>query len=173
MKKAKQIPNPEKRVLYFAYGSNLSSKRIRARLGKTINLGTYRLQGYRLLFDCGTRETSFANIIEDLNSYVEGVIYEMDYWQLKELDWYEGLYHREKIDLREGILMGRKLHFYISYLRRADFYRPLTQSYFSALITGARENNLQELELKLSAIEDLHVVPDPVIPRNLNYFFNW
>jgi gamma-glutamylcyclotransferase (GGCT)/AIG2-like uncharacterized protein YtfP len=92
-----------KKVLYFAYGSNIDIQRLRDRVGRfgnVIALGPHRLNGFRLVFNCG----GFANIEPHAGSSVEGILYDLNDEQLHELDWYEGFYYRQHFDLPNGRL---------------------------------------------------------------------
>lgn len=79
--------------LYFAYGSNMNQERLESRVGKVKKVGTARLFGWKLTFNCGRNAWRFANIImtglygQDM---VEGIVYELDEKQLKKLDEFEG-----------------------------------------------------------------------------------
>jgi gamma-glutamylcyclotransferase (GGCT)/AIG2-like uncharacterized protein YtfP len=173
--------NLHQRVLYFSYGSNLSHERLHYRVGQTVNKGIYRLQNYKLVFDTGLN-CSFANIIFSKDSHVDGVIYEMSYEQLLQLDKYEGLYKRFYIELEEGELAGRKLHFYISPFRRREFKEPLTREYYNAIHNGAIQNNLLELASYMESNVLQHVdaplkvydVDDDFYSyKTFRRFFNW
>lgn len=136
----KQIFN--QKVLYFAYGSNLSVERLVKRVGKVKHCGTFKISDHKLCFNTGTQFTSFANIMYSEGDVIEGVIYEMTYGQLRLLDKYEGLYERLFIELDEGRFKGRKLHIYKSYYERPEFIRPITKEYYDAIFKGAELNKL-------------------------------
>lgn len=78
--------------LYFAYGSNMDQERLEDRVGQVRRVGTTRIYGWKLSFNCGQKTRRFANIIMTgmFNDIVEGVVYEMEDVQLKRLDGYEG-----------------------------------------------------------------------------------
>lgn len=78
---------------YFAYGSNMSSKRMidRGVNFKSREKGT--LKGYRLVINKISQKTpniGFANIIKDENSEVEGIIYEIYDDDIIKIDKHEG-----------------------------------------------------------------------------------
>ena len=78
-----------KKVLYFAYGSNLSTERMDGRLYHYKKMENYKLPHHTLKFNAG-RETAFANVEDSLDNYVWGVLYEISFKDLKRLDVYEG-----------------------------------------------------------------------------------
>ena len=140
------------KVLYFAYGSNMHQPRLEARVGRVECLGTYTLPGYKLTFDTGNDWQSFANVKQSAKKTCEGVIYEMTYGQLCQLDWYEGLYERIKEDYK-----GRRLHVYISNKYRNEECIPrITPDYRNALVLGCTKHNLHE---SLAIINGIAAMP--------------
>ncbi len=131
----------DQKVLYFAYGSNMHQPRLEQRVGKVKCIGTYKLPGYKLTFDVGTKFDCFANVDREDGETCEGVIYEMTYRQLRELDYYEGLYMRIKEEYE-----GRKLHIYISDLYRNARGREteLSMEYYAILMLGCKEHKLKK-----------------------------
>lgn len=128
------------RVLYFAYGSNMHQPRLESRVGPVKCLGTYELPGYKLTFDTGNDFQNFANVKAQEGETCEGVIYEMSYKQLLQLDWYEGLYERVKETYND-----RKLHVYVSNKWRNDKSQPgITWDYRVVLMKGCATHNLQK-----------------------------
>lgn len=126
------------KVLYFAYGSNMFQERLENRVGNVTCLGAYTLPGYELTFDTGTYFECFANVKRSEKKSCQGVIYEMTYGQLLQLDWYEGLYVRIKETYKE-----RRLHLYISDKHRDEERVPeITQEYRTALIRGCMDHGL-------------------------------
>jgi hypothetical protein len=132
-----------KKLLYFAYGSNLLSSRLEFRVGKVQKVCNYDLLGYRLTFNVWG---GFANIIPGRpNDKVEGVLYDLTDRQLKELDHYEGFYYRKIFDPH---LMGGPLG--VAYIATEEaesvdgkLVRP-TLDYMNVLLDGCREQGLKE-----------------------------
>ena len=149
MKKKFTQKQLNQKVLYFAYGSNLHKYRLDVRVGFCEQIATHVIPGYELIFDCGVKVPTFANIRENANESVEGVIYEMTYQQLRTLDFHEGLYERFQVDYN-----GRKLHVYISHFRHNTI--PFLDShYWSTIQKGALKNNLLKT---LSILYKTHVL---------------
>lgn len=80
-----------KKLLYFAYGSNLLSARLKARIGSAVHFKNYRLKDYKLTFDC----QGYANIQKSIGDHVEGCLYSVSGEELAILNQYEALYHAE------------------------------------------------------------------------------
>lgn len=143
---------------YFAYGSNMSRDRLQDRLGKVKKIGTAVLPGYNLIFNCGWKSRSVANIIKTSeNDKVEGVIYELDDYQIFELDRYEGWpYSYEKFFfMSEGrILFG---YHSVSEFFKSDAYP--SYPYLCLLIDGAQENKLKYTLEKLQKYEEDNYIP--------------
>ena len=78
---------------YFAYGSNMSEERLRARVPSAKSIGVYRLDGYQLVFHKRGRDGSAK--CDALHTGVEdvmfGVVYSMLERERPELDRVEGL----------------------------------------------------------------------------------
>lgn len=97
---------------YFAYGSNMSEKRMLERDITIISRKSATLHGYRLIINKKSfkdHRIGFANIVEDINSRVEGILYEIEYEDVSKLDKFEGFpkhYNRTfmKIDNDEAIV---------------------------------------------------------------------
>lgn len=80
-------------MYYFAYGSNLNEKRMieRGVNFKSKERGT--LKGYRFVINKKSQKNptvGFANIVKDDISEVEGIIYEVTYNDILNLDGFEG-----------------------------------------------------------------------------------
>ncbi len=92
-------------MLYFAYGSNMSGRRLRARIGESSFLGKARLQGYQLRFHKIGRDQSGkcdAYHTGNETDRMFGAVYLIDKDQLRRLDRYEGAgkgYLRQEIGI--------------------------------------------------------------------------
>lgn len=145
------------KVYYFAYGSNMSLDRITKRIGYCKRIGKYELEGYKLSFNYGNENYTFANLIEDSNSSTEGVVYEITREQLELLDYSEGRsnpsYYQRMIDL----FKGKPLHFYISFNIRNEFEKPISEDYFNSLLDGVNENDLLNYKSLLLNTTQSHI----------------
>lgn len=85
---------PDSRILYFAYGSNMSRRRLRSRLPGARRLDSARLDGHALRFHkVGQRDGSGkcdAAPTGDVTDRVWGVLYALSLTELARLDHIEG-----------------------------------------------------------------------------------
>jgi hypothetical protein len=80
-------------LLYFAYGSNMSSARLEARVGEVRVMGWSSVVGYRHAFNKhGADGTAKGNIVRDPAATVHGVVFEISIQQLEVLTVHEGGY---------------------------------------------------------------------------------
>ena len=132
-----------RRVFYFAYGSNMRTARLRARVGPVRVLGAARLAGHALRTDKPGRDgTAKANLRPAPGSAVHGVLFELAEEALGALDGYEGGYRRVRV--RVELPTGERVEAvtYISERRGSD--RRLAADYLSHLVAGAREHGLPD-----------------------------
>lgn len=133
----------QENVLYFAYGSNLSLKRLENRVGNVDVYGNHRLYGYKLTFDaCSQFGDAYANIQKSDNpsDFVEGVLYEMTPVQFSILDKYEGLYDRNYFVLPNGRICCT----YVSYVSKNDYSYP-SVDYLNIIIDGYKTWQLTQI----------------------------
>ena len=82
------------RLIYFAYGSNMSLRRLRSRVSSAKALGVGWLPGHRLMFHKRSKDGSGkCDIVSSEGYTVYGVLFEIDGSQETTLDNYEGLNH--------------------------------------------------------------------------------
>lgn len=122
-------------MLYFAYGSNLSPRRIEARLGPCRSLGTACLKGFRLHFHKrGADDSGKCNIrySGDGRRRVYGGLYRLLAAQAQRLDGFEGQgYARQNVSLVHRNQHCRAYtyvaldHWIDDSLRPFDWYRAL------------------------------------------------
>lgn len=98
---------------YFAYGSNMDKERMAVRGLSFSDPVKGVMHGYRLAFNKKAWDhpaRSYANVMFDPNSHVEGVLYRLrDEHQIKKMDPFEGapkLYSREifHIETQYGLI---------------------------------------------------------------------
>ena len=89
-----------KTKLYFAYGMNTNRDEMSYRCPTAVALGKAILPGYRFEFK------SFATIVPDADSYVEGVLWtitESDELALDILEGYPEFYDKKHVKVSQGI----------------------------------------------------------------------
>lgn len=146
-------------TLYFAYGSNLSSARMRERVASARALCVARIAGYRLALDKrGADGSGKANLAPARGAGVWGVVYSIDLEHWPQLDACEPGYHRVEVAVwtpqrtlaaqtyRARILTGDPVAF--------DWYKRL-------ILEGAREHRLPPAWL-----ETLGALPERADPRS-------
>ncbi len=114
-------------------------ERIERRVGRVQKIGTHRIYGYKLIFNC----RGFANIEKASPlDYVEGVVYALTAWQLYELDMFEALYTREEFPYKKDA----SLQVYVGIPYYCSFYevKPF-KSYLRIILAGCIENDLTTL----------------------------
>lgn len=81
-------------MLYFAYGSNMYSRRLLERTPSALAMGTGFVEGYRLTFDKVSSDGSGKCNIDrtaDIGKRVYGVLFSIDSSEIEDLDQAEGL----------------------------------------------------------------------------------
>jgi len=129
--------------LYFAYGSNMRSARLRERVPAARSLGRARLAGFRLAWNKPGRDGSGkANIVLARTEVVWGVLYEFPPGAWAALDSIELDYTRETHDVRapDGELAAAQLYRWPCEPDLAD--RAPHDWYQDHLVAGAREHDL-------------------------------
>lgn len=127
-----------KRLLYWAYGSNILESRIRARLGHCRVIRNHTLVDYKLTWDGGPGG-GYLNIRSCPNSSVEGILYHLSDPQIRELDMYEGYprnYQKFYFTSGDDIIFG--------YWTRNNIIeiKPFL-SYLNLVIDGCKEKGLE------------------------------
>lgn len=154
-------------MYYFAYGSNMSAKRLNNRI-KAAKFANGKLLGHTLKFHkissdgsgkCDAFET------KNLDDYVLGVIYEIDKDDLEQLDRFEAKskgYERKEVEIiLENMSKISAITYYatnINYtLSPYDWYK-------YHVLHGAIENKFDETYIKF--IESISSISDPDTKRN-------
>jgi len=129
--------------LYFAYGSNLSSARLRARVPEAEIVGAARLGGWCLLFDKHGRDgTAKANIHPCSGAAVWGALYRLAPAHRGPLDRAEGLgtdYQLRELQVALGVTLFRA-YTYVALRRRPGL--PLEAWYLAHILDGTAQHGL-------------------------------
>jgi gamma-glutamylcyclotransferase (GGCT)/AIG2-like uncharacterized protein YtfP len=148
-------------ALYFAYGSNLLSRRMRARISSARAVGTGWVDGHRLSLGKPGRDGSGkATLIADPDARVWGALYAIDPAHWKKLDGFEPGYTR--VALVVTTERGERM-------RASTYVAPETASdavaftwYKRCIVDGAREH-----DLPAHYVEDLLQLPERPDPNRL------
>ena len=123
---------------YFAFGSNMSARRIRHRLGWSPARKSATLSDYVLVFNKQSYDGGKANIKSSLGDQVEGILYSVNEDDLETLDNYEGVkdkqYKRKNIQVND---LNGHLIFAVTYiaLNTGPESKP-TREYLNFLLEG-------------------------------------
>ena len=132
-------------MYYFAYGSNMSSKRLQKRIN-AVKIGNGKLLNYQLRFHKISKDgTGKCNIFltNNANDYVCGVIFEIDDNDKQKLDRIEGKgYGYDSITI--DIELGKKIIQADSYIATSidETLKPFDW-YKNHVLYGAKENDLE------------------------------
>lgn len=131
------------RVLYFAYGSNMCSERLRSRITSLNIVGRASLKDRKVVFNKRSKDGSGkANLVESPGSVVWGVLYEINVQDLYTLDKIEGGYERITVRVQKPDGSEVEAVTYVSEDLTNDS-RPY-KWYKKLLLSGAREHNLPQ-----------------------------
>jgi hypothetical protein len=128
---------------YFAYGSNMSSARLLARVSGAELRGRCRLRDWRLAFNKPGRDGSGkANLVEALGDLTWGVAWRLpdDAWPV--LDRFEPGYERRVFQLTETDGQTLQAHAYLYACPAGSPWLPPSDDYLAQLLRGALEHDL-------------------------------
>ncbi|MGD8955892.1 MAG: gamma-glutamylcyclotransferase [Chromatiaceae bacterium] len=150
-------------MLYFAYGSNMSPKRLLQRVPSAVVVGIAILPGHRLAFHKVGRDGSAkcdASFTDAVADRVHGVIYRIDSRHKARLDAKEGLGHGyEQKTVEVQLLDQRTSSAFLYYATHVDAsLRPFTW-YREHVLHGARAHTLPGHYI--AAIQAVEAVDDP------------
>jgi gamma-glutamylcyclotransferase len=137
---------------YFAYGSNMSTERLKDRIGDCKVISGAILSNHDLLFNkySNSDGTGKANISYSKEKSVHGVVYKLAKEQLDRLDLFEGAklspphYTRENMEVQ--LYDGSKVEV-ITYVAHQNFTREglvPSQEYLDWILNGLKENGIKE-----------------------------
>jgi cation transport regulator ChaC len=156
------------RVIYFAYGSNMSSKRLlrRVRAAQVLGIGT--LRSHRLAFQkvSDVDGSGKADIVTHDSEHVMGVLYRLDAEAKATLDRHEGLgtgYAEKQVTVIDGNGSIVTALVYIATITDPNL-KPFTW-YLQHVIEGAVEAGLPESYLQTLSQIETEEDPDTVRVR--------
>lgn len=151
------------KIFYFAYGSNMSTLRIKRRIGSATVLSTGHLSEHALRFHKRSVDGSAKCNIEHtklLDDKVYGVIFEIHKSEKAILDRYEGLgngYEEKRVStyLPDGRIIAATTY----YATHIDASLQPYHWYKEHVLRGAREHALPDEHI--AAIESIGSIADP------------
>ena len=155
-------------MYYFAYGSNMSARRLNDRI-KATKFANGKLLGHTLKFHKISSKVGSGkcDAFETKNSddYILGVIYEIDKDDLEGLDRFEAKgkgYERKEVEINlENMSRISAITYYATNIDHTLF--PYNW-YKYHVLHGAKENKLNENYIKF--IESISSISDPDTERN-------
>jgi hypothetical protein len=141
---------------YFAYGSNMATQRLQARVPSARLVAVAQLPGFRFVLNKRSRDGSAkANLARDPAGAVWGVLWSLDAVEWPRLDACEGGYERVPVDVVTSSGEPGAMT-YLSTRLAAD---PVAYTWYRALlVAGAREHGLPAEWI--AALEALPARPD-------------
>jgi hypothetical protein len=150
-------------MLYFSYGSNMSSKRLRARTPSARFITTATLYSHQLRFHKRSHDGSSKCDAYDTGNnqdYVVGVVFEIAEAEKPILDGYEGLGHGYEIKVIEiEAENGDRFEAYTYYANDIDSTLKPYHWYHQHVVSGAYEHRLPTDYI--AVIESITSVNDP------------
>jgi len=129
------------KVLYFAYGSNMSTKWLLSRVPSAKCVGRAKLLNKRLVFNKKSKDGSGkANLVDSPGDIVLGVLYEIDPLEINKLDGTEDGYQRVTVEVVTDQGHSVKAQVYFS-SQLTDDPRPYIW-YKNLMVKGAIEHQL-------------------------------
>jgi len=157
-----------KTMLYFSYGSNMSSRRLLERAPSATFLSIATLKEHRLRFHKKSRDGSGkcdAEHTANPDDYVIGVVFIMSASDKKELDRKECLgFGYEEKTVTVVLENGTQIEASAYYAVETDATLNPWSWYKKHVLRGARENNLPHDYI--SIIEKIESSPDPDMDRH-------
>ena len=153
-------------IAYFAYGSNMSCKRLRKRVKSAKSKGRGVLRCHRLAFHKVSKDKSGKCDIPPANEYDEvwGRVYHIDDGEKKRLDCYEGLgYGYENKCVMVELDSGATVRAMTYYATAIDCtLKPYTW-YIEHILVGAKEACLPPDYIK--GLKTIEAITDPCKKR--------
>lgn len=133
----------KEKILYFAYGSNMSSQRFMRRIESAKAIEIAYLKDRKVLFNKqGVDGSGKANLIDAPGEVTWGVLYEIENKDLIKLDRIEGGYERTSVQVWR--ISGEEVSV-VSYISKNLTDDPAAYDWYKdLLIKGAREHNLPQ-----------------------------
>lgn len=135
---------------YFAYGSNMCTRRLRERVPSAVVLFVARLNGYRFIFHKRSQDGSAkADAFETVNptDVVWGVVFKIDGREKSNLDKAEGLgkgYKQKQVDVIGVTGRGTSVFTYVAEPESVDPRLTPYSWYKRFVLEGASQHGLPE-----------------------------
>ena len=149
-------------VVYFAYGSNMSSKRLKARVLSAKAVGIGVLKEHALAFHKVSKKdgSGKCDIVKSSSGEVMGVLFEIDAQEKTDLDEYEGFnkgYDEKTVEITTE--SGRIVSAVTYYATNTDPKLKPYSWYLRHILEGAKEAGLPEDYIK--ELDKVEAAKDP------------
>lgn len=128
------------KTYYFAYGSNMSQRRMRERVGDFLDPNPAELYDYKLVFNkkADSGNHTYANVKKSPDSITYGVLYQITERELNILDRYEGYPNHYNRVLKDVFLKdGTQVKAWVYIARKEKLYDGFpTSQYLDYLLEG-------------------------------------
>ena len=134
------------KILYFAYGSNMSFDQMRERCPDSKFVCKGFLNGYEFVFDgfSNTRNGAVANVIEKEGTLVEGGLFEITESDSDKLDDFEGYPYTYKKKEFSVMDCNKKILKAIVYYRNPEPNGKPSEEYREIILKGSKDCNLSD-----------------------------
>lgn len=157
-------------MLYFAYGSNMFSPRLRARCPSARFVTTAGADCHDLRFDkMGLDDSGKGNLVPGPNGHhVHGALFELDASDTALLDGFEGPGYRrdDTFSVRRRDTGGEIVAATYIATSRRDGLRPFDW-YLALILAGALEHGLPVAQTHALRATPTQPDPDPIRPRRI------
>lgn len=167
------LPQPRRRLYYFAFGANVNADVLRARDMHPSSSRAFTLEGYEFGFTHpGPYEgMGWASIEKKSGARTYGVLHELSWLDARRMDCFEAVpflrRHRRVVETRDGV----SLYFYQSRSPRADL-KPLRE-YRDRIVAGLKGLAPEEHLVKLGGTPPLEVLVPSTKPEFLYRVRPW
>ena len=138
--------DPDRRHLYFAYGSNTCLEQMGQRCPQAVNLGPAVLPGFRLTF------RGHADVELDRRYDCTGLLWQVDDYDLESLDMYEGFpnyYLRQRVFVYDYRDQEQVAWVYV--MAEQEYESAPSTGYYQVCMDGYNQNRLETLQLTEAA----------------------
>ncbi len=158
------MADPHETFLYFAYGSNMLTRRLTARTPSAVAVGTAYVEGYRLTFDKVSTDASGKCDIEATGNAADrvwGVLFRIATAEAADLDDAEGLGHGYRKGQVEAAAASTRTAATAYFATDKDPKRIPYHWYKPFVLQGAVEHELPEDYIQLIRFVVSQPDPDP------------
>lgn len=155
-------------LLYFAYGSNMNPNQMSYRCPGAEEVGSVRLEGYRLAFRTNGSGNGVATILPEEGSYVDGVLWQISEWDEQYLDHYEGfpnLYEKESVTVINQDGQKQEVMTYTMNSPYKDIPALPSDAYLMGILFGCLQHKISREPVLEAVRRTQQELPQKVVPH--------